>query len=142
MGHYDRVFLSGKFDRIDIFEDGNIEVVDYKTSANVNGLPDRQEMAGSLSNLIYYRLACSLYNNIKTITVSQYFLRSRRKISVEYSPEIVAEARGDLQNLLDHLERGIAPSVTGHSCSWCLVRKTGKCPHFEHAETNISLPDF
>ena len=126
-----KVGLSGRFDRLDVLADGSIEVLDYKTSNPPStGLPDEQEMAERLDNLIYYRLAAEMYPQATSITISRYYLKSKRKVAVRYTPGRVQAARDLLLELLDQLEAGIVPPVQNESCSWGLVRRAGKCPNF------------
>ena len=126
-----RVTLGGRFDRLDVLADGSIEVVDYKTGQPpATGLPDAAEMAERLDNLIYYRLAAELYPQARSITVSRYYLKSKRKVSVCYTEAYVEAARTTLQELLDQLDQGIALPTQNDGCQWCLVRKVGKCPQF------------
>lgn len=132
-----QVSLSGRFDRLDLFADGTIEVVDYKTSDPASGgLPDEREMAEDLSNLIYYRLALEVYPLARSVTISRYYLRSKRKVSVLYTPIRLQTAKELLMELLDQLEEGIAPPSENFGCAWCLVRKVGKCPIFSEEFTN------
>lgn len=129
-----KLSLSGRLDRLDLLADGSVEVLDYKTGSPTSGLPDETEMAESLANLIYYRLAQSLYPQAHAITVSRYYLSSKRKVSVRYTTGIVAVARAELERLLDGLEEGVAPPIENLGCAWCLLRKSGKCPRFSKTE--------
>ncbi len=129
-----KVNLSGRFDRLDLFGDGTLEVIDYKTGSARAGFPGQEEFAGRLSNLIYFRLAKDLFPEAREITVSHYYLRSQRKISVRYTSEVIEAARTELEILLDELEVGVATTLVNHNCAWCLVRKAGRCHQFAHRE--------
>jgi hypothetical protein len=137
-----KVSLSGRFDRLDLFTNGRLEVVDFKTGTPGAGLPDQQDFAGRLSNLVYYRLAKDLYPDVAEITVSHYYLRSLRKISVYYSPEVFLAARTELEILLDELEVGVAPTLVNQNCAWCLVRRAGRCHQFDQAERVLEEIQF
>ncbi|HEX2911034.1 MAG TPA: PD-(D/E)XK nuclease family protein [Chloroflexia bacterium] len=131
-----KIWLGGRFDRLDLLADGSVEVLDYKTGAPPStGLPDEQEMAERLDNLIYYRLAAAIYPKAKNITVSRYYLKSKRKVSALYTAERLHAARDLLLDLLDQLESGIVSPVQNEGCSWCLVRRHGKCPTFAGTDT-------
>lgn len=125
------VGLNGRFNRLDLCSAGSLEVVEYQTGPAEAGLPDRQEFAGRLSNLVYFRLAQDLYPEAAEITVSHYYLRSQRKISVRYTPEVIEAARTELEILLDELEVGVAPTLVNRTCAGCPVRKSGKCHQFD-----------
>ena len=139
-----KVTLSGRFDRLDVLADGSVEVLDYKTgNPPPAGLPDAEEMAERLDNLIYYRLAAELYPQARSITVSRYYLKSKRKVSVLYTSSHLATARATLLELLDGLDEGIVPPTQNESCTWCLVRKAGRCPQFEvESESEAARSDF
>lgn len=134
LGHH-KITMSGRFDRLDLFEDSSLEVVNYKTGSSRSGLPDRQEFAGRLTNLIYFRLARDLFPDVQMITVSNYYLRSLRKISVSFTPEIIENSRTELEILLDELEVGLAPTLVSMNCARCLVREAGKCHQFDQSES-------
>ena len=129
-----KVTLRGRFDRLDLYGDGTLEVIDYKTGNAGAGLPGQEEFAARLSNLIYFRLAKDLFPEAREITVSHYYLRSQRKISVRYTSEVIQVARTELEILLDELEVGVAPTLVNQNCAWCLVRKAGRCHQFAHRE--------
>lgn len=132
-----KITLSGRFDRLDLLGDGTLEVIDYKTGRVDAGLPDQAEFAERLSNLIYFRLAKDLFPNVNEIVVSHYYLRSQRKVSVRYTPEIFQAARTELEILLDELEIGVAPTLVNQNCAWCLVRKAGRCQQFVPIERMV-----
>lgn len=129
-----KVMLSGRFDRLDLLADGTVEVIDYKTGDPAGGLPDEREMAENLANLVYYRLAVEVYPNAKTVTVSRFFLKSKRKVSVYYTPTRLQSAKAELTQLLNQLDDGIAPPHENFGCAWCLVRKHGQCPLFAEVD--------
>jgi hypothetical protein len=130
-----KVVMSGRFDRLDLYGNGTLEVIDYKTGQAGAGFPDKEDFAGRLSNLIYFRLAKDLFPEVREITVSHYYLRSQRKISVCYTPQVIEAARSELEILLDELEVGVAPTLVNHNCAWCLVRKVGRCHQFSQVES-------
>ena len=128
-----KVELSGRFDRLDLLAAGTVEVIDYKTGDPSGGLPDEREMAESLANLVYYRLALEIYPAAKEVTVSRFYLKSKRKVSVLYNAARLHVAKAELTALLDQLDAGVAPPHENFGCAWCLVRKHGKCPLFAEA---------
>jgi len=139
--------LRGKFDRLDIFADGTVELIDYKTGSPSSGLPDEKELGESLANLLYYRLVLDLYPNATSVVISHYYLGSKRKVSVRYTSTIFQAAKDHLLGLLDQLEEGIAPPLENQGCAWCLVRRHGKCPRFKQEtlpepSSDLAMQDF
>lgn len=126
-----RLEVRGKFDRLDLFPDGSVEIVDFKTNQPQAGLPDERELGESLANLLYYRLATALYPQTSDVVISHHYLVSKRKVSVRYTAGRFAAAKNHLLELLDKLETGVAPPTENQGCAWCLVKRGGKCPRFK-----------
>lgn len=78
-----RIKIGGKVDRIDTFEDGSIEIIDYKTGATV---PSQREVDKNLQ-LSFYALAATkipfapFNKKCEEIKLSLYFLDTQEKIS-------------------------------------------------------------
>ncbi len=79
----ERILVGGTIDRVDDLGDGNIEIIDYKTSANI---PSQKEVDKNMQ-LSFYALAATLSGNkyfIKSpdqIKLSLYYLDTQEKFT-------------------------------------------------------------
>ncbi len=122
--------LSCRADRIELHENGVIEVLDYKLTRN-GKLPTARELADDLANFVYFLLVSHHYKrnpNVHAVRISQLNLLSLTKVEVEYDQEQITRHKEALTELVDSVMRGAAviePRVSA-GCAWCPVQQS--CP--------------
>ncbi|OGM27704.1 hypothetical protein A2627_04665 [Candidatus Woesebacteria bacterium RIFCSPHIGHO2_01_FULL_39_28] len=90
--------IGGVIDRVDIYSDGSIEVIDYKTGATI---PTQLDVDKNLQ-MTFYALASTMIReepfnkNPGDVTLSLYFLDTQEKISTKRTKE-------DLKNAIDEI---------------------------------------
>src|SRR3990167_1840471 len=103
--------ILGKIDRVDDLGDGKIEIIDYKTGANV---PSQRDIDADLQMTIYALAATDkgiLNKNTDQISLSFYYFDTATKISTTRSPEQLELAKQDLLRIRDEIE------ASGFACS-------------------------
>ncbi len=89
-----KVLVGGAIDRVDDLGDGNIEIIDYKTSANI---PTQREVDKNLQ-LSFYALAATMSDkkpyvkDPSKVKLSLYFLDTQEKISTTRSKKQLEDA--------------------------------------------------
>jgi DNA helicase-2/ATP-dependent DNA helicase PcrA len=113
--------IGGKIDRVDILPDGQIEIIDYKTSSH---LLTEKQAAGDLQ-LSFYALAATLLKtppfNLKpeNVKLTLYYFDQQKKVSVFQSAEQLENA---MQQILDYKE---AIGNSDLNCSGSIICKNG-----------------
>lgn len=127
------VKLSGKIDRLAAWPDGRIEVVDYKTTAEPE--PSPTKLAGKLTTFLYYLLARLGYPEPPRVEVSYIYLRTMRKVTAVYDPEIGAGCKARLAQAVSQIVAGDFPARPNQRCAWCEF--TLLCPTTRGAEIDL-----
>lgn len=116
-----RLFLSGKIDRVDEIDDNKIELIDYKSGK----IPQEQEIKKSFQ-LAIYALAASdknLFNKkLSQIVLSFIFLQNSQKVSFQINQEELNKVKEQIINLVDEIETGSFPAQPGRWCDFCPFR--------------------
>jgi len=105
--------VGGKIDRIDRLPDGKIEIIDYKTGANV---PTQKQVDTNLQLDIYALAATTLKESPfnkkpEDVVLSLYYFESKQKISTTRSSEQIEKAKGEIIKTKKEIE------VSDFSCS-------------------------
>jgi len=112
------IWVKGYIDRIDEFEDGNIEVIDYKTGR----VPDEKKLAKDLQLTVYAMAVASphfLGKNPKDIKLSFYHFEDHKKRSTKRTKEDLKAAEEEILETVKNIqESDFAPSV-GMLCKYC-----------------------
>ena len=111
------VRLSGKFDRLAVWPDGRLEVVDYKTTSEQE--PSPTKLAGKLTAFLYYLLARTRYPDPPKVVVSYVYLRTMRKVTAVYDAEIGADCKARLTDAIRQIASGDFPARPNQRCAWC-----------------------
>jgi DNA helicase-2/ATP-dependent DNA helicase PcrA len=122
--------IGGRLDRVDIFRDGEIEIIDYKTGATI---PSQKEVDKNLQ-LSFYALAATqiptgpLGKSPEKIKLSLYYLDSQEKITTQRTVVQLEEAVKEIFEIRDEIENSEF-ACSGHmfcqgKCEYSLFCRT------------------
>lgn len=115
--------FAGKLDRVDLTDNGQLEVVDYKLDRVI---PPQEDLESDLQ-LGIYLLAVEELQGRAPEAASRYYLRHNVKISVCKTSDEIARVAGEVAALGDCIERdNTFDPKPGKVCSTCDYRK--QCP--------------
>lgn len=118
------VLISGKLDRLAVWPDGHLEVVDYKTGDEAE--PSPSKLAGKLTTFLYYVLARLNYREPPKVEVSYIYLRGMKKVTAVYDPALGADCKARLAEAVRQIAAGDFPARPNQRCAWC--EYTDRCP--------------
>ncbi len=127
------VTLSGKIDRLSVWPEERLEVVDYKT--NRGAPPSPEKLAGDFAPFLYYLLARFNHPDYQRIDVTFLFLRTMTKVTAQFDAETLAEGKARLANVLHQIDAGSFPPKPNGHCAWCEVR--ADCPAMSNDEIDL-----
>lgn len=93
--------IGGKFDRVDDLGDGLVEIIDYKTGANV---PTKKEIDANLQMTIY-ALAAATQFPIEKIKLSFYYFDTASKVTTIRTKEQLEEAKKEILAIRDEIQQ-------------------------------------
>jgi RecB family exonuclease len=101
------VRIGGRMDAIYQYSDGSIEIVDYKTGANI---PSQKEVDKNLQLSFYALAATKIRENPfgiipEKIKLTLYFLDEQEKISTTRTMEQLLEAEKEILEIRDNIEK-------------------------------------
>lgn len=112
---FDGVTLSGVIDRVDRAENGDIEIIDYKTNAK---LPPKAKLNTDLQLPIYHMAAKKLYG-VAPKKLTLYFLVPNEKVSTTKTKTDIAKAQSTIHAVAKNIgEEKFAP-FRNPLCPWC-----------------------
>ncbi len=115
----------GSIDRVDVHDDGSLEVIDYKTNRRVK---DRDRVRGSLQ-LAIYALACEhLYGRLP-VAVTLDFVVAGLNVRVPTEEMDLDGAREAVAEVAAAVRSERFPPTPGRLCAWCDYRAL--CPAWE-----------
>lgn len=118
----DEATVVGSIDRVDVDEEGALEVIDYKTSKRVR---DRSAVRRSLQ-LAIYALACEhLYGRLP-VAVTLDFVVAGVTVRVETDEIDLDRAREEVRRVADGVRAGAYEPTPNRLCDWCDYRAL--CP--------------
>ena len=126
--------IYGIIDRVQQLADGTIEVVDYKTDAQVR---TPEEVKSGLQLPIYLLAVREAFPEIQPppSQAKMFFVRHNEPVTVTYSDGELANARGRLERLCDAAS-AVEPTMHNASpetCKWCGYREI--CQYSQAVET-------
>ncbi len=107
--------IGGKIDRIDELPAGTIEVIDYKTGANV---PTQKEIDANLQMTIY-ALAATIKKPIEKVKLSFYYFDTATKIETVRTAAYLEEAKKQLLAIRDEIEKSNFSCSGSRLCDNC-----------------------
>ncbi|OGM16797.1 hypothetical protein A2V61_03810 [Candidatus Woesebacteria bacterium RBG_19FT_COMBO_47_8] len=99
--------IGGKIDRMDVFPDGSVEIVDYKTGATI---PTQKEVDNNLQ-LSFYALAATgipdkpFGRKTEKVKLSLYFLDEQEKLTTTRTAEQLEKARQEIFKTKEEIEK-------------------------------------
>lgn len=113
--------IGGVIDRVDVFPDGSIEIVDYKTGANI---PSQREVDKNLQ-LSFYGIAATEIPEIPfnkkadQIKLSLYYLDEQEKITTYRTQEDLEKAKIEIFKVRDEIEKSDFVCSGNYLCRDC-----------------------
>lgn len=113
--------VGGRIDRIDKLSDGRIEIIDYKTGANV---PDEKKLKEDLQ-LTFYALAATevqddiLGKNAEEIVLTHYYLENNKKFSTVRSKEELNLGKERILKKVEEIQQSAFLCSGGVFCQNC-----------------------
>jgi RecB family exonuclease len=130
------VELSGRLDRLELRDDGTLEVLDYKLTKD-GALPSVGALAGDLASFLYFLLTWHHYRQhpaVRNVRISQLNLLSLKKVEVQYDQRQILQHRTALTELVMNTMHGEMEPRPHHGCAWCPVRES--CPAWAEMDMN------
>lgn len=109
--------IVGRMDRVDVWEDGTVEIIDYKTSSK---LPEQKDVDKNLQ-LSFYALAADALNMGTKIKFTLYFLQFGQAISTTRSQEDLEKAREEILKIRDEIQNSDF-ACNGRFCDTCAFK--------------------
>jgi DNA helicase-2/ATP-dependent DNA helicase PcrA len=110
--------IGGKIDRVDEFENGKIEIIDYKTGRVLS-----EEKAEQSLQMTVYALAAQdqgIYDKkAEDVILSFYFFDTQEKISTRRTSEQLEEARKALLEKKEEIEKSDFSPKPSNMCEFC-----------------------
>ena len=121
--------IGGKIDRVDVFKDGTIEIIDYKTGATV---PSQKEVEKDLQ-LSFYALAATSIPTVPfgkkpdKVRLSLYFLDVQEKFTTTRTVEELEKAKKEIFKAKEEMEKSefrCSGSILCQKCEYSLFCRT------------------
>jgi len=107
--------IGGKIDRIDELPNGDIEIIDYKTGANV---PTQKDIDSNLQMTIY-ALAATIKKPIEKVKLCFYYFDTASKVVTTRTPAQLEAAKKELLEIRSQIEHSDFQCSRGLLCKNC-----------------------
>jgi DNA helicase-2/ATP-dependent DNA helicase PcrA len=113
--------IGGRIDRIDELKDGSIEIIDYKTGANV---PTQKDIDRDLQ-MTFYALAATLIKQspfnkkLQDVKMTFYYFDNQKKISTVRTKEQLEQAVEEIFKIREEIEKSDFACSGGFLCRNC-----------------------
>ncbi len=124
--------VRGKIDRLSLWPDGHLEVVDYKTGAEP---PGQADLAGALSPFLYLLLVRRTYPVYDRVDVSHLYLATMARVTIVYDHERCQTGKERLIQAVTQIAQGVFPPSPNAFCPACPVRC--HCPAMRQDEMDL-----
>jgi RecB family exonuclease len=118
------VTLYGFIDRIDLKDDGTLEIIDYKTGKTKN----QHELNKDLQATIYSYAVENSWK--KPTTVSMYYLKNSTKVTTKRSTDDYIDMFETVKGVMKGIEKEEFPAKPGARCTYCYF----ECEHRKGAK--------
>jgi putative RecB family exonuclease len=131
--------LTGFIDRLSQRGEGEYEIRDYKTNAN---LPT-QEKCDSDRQLALYQIGVEdMWNDAKSVDLVWHFLRHNKEIRSTRTADEITQLKLDIVSLIEEAEKAEEednfPACESGLCGWCEFQML--CPNHAHLAFTQDMP--
>ncbi len=131
--------LAGYIDRVDKRDDGQFEIIDYKTAQK---MPGQNTLKNSLQLAIYTLGFFKKWPNLTSldnIILTLYFLRHGEKLSDRQSADEIELTKKRVLRDIHEIEKNYFPPIPSPLCSYCPYRQI--CPMWSHLYKKDVVPE-
>jgi DNA helicase II / ATP-dependent DNA helicase PcrA len=114
--------VHGRMDRVDLKEDGKLEIIDYKT-----GTPKKKLETDDKEQLLIYHIAAETlpeFQNIGLVgELTFYYVKDGSSLSFEAKDKDIEKLKEKIIRIIDGIKsRDFTPKPSQFSCGWCDFR--------------------
>ncbi|GMR19004.1 MAG: hypothetical protein BMS9Abin34_128 [Patescibacteria group bacterium] len=120
--------LTGRIDRIGKDEDGDFEIIDYKTSdLSTKDIKKLEKKAKKDDQLLIYSIAAREALGVDPKTIGFFYLDGGKKVSVDLKAEEIVKRKKAIEERIKKITAGEFGAIPGLHCVWCPFNKI--CPY-------------
>lgn len=120
----DGIKLYGKIDRIDEHQNGDIEIIDYKT-----GNPKEQIEADKDAQMTIYAMGAKEALNLNPKNMTFYYVETGEKVSTTRTDKQIQTEKEKVKEVVKGIKKGDFEPTPGRHCTWCDYKNI--CPFAE-----------
>lgn len=111
------VALKGRMDRVDLCDDGSVEIIDYKT-----GTPKETLTREDKEQLLYYQIASGEIFGERPSKLTYYYLDDGSAISFIGSDEDIKKLLSKAATVIEQIKQSALEATPGWHCKFCDFR--------------------